>query len=62
VVHGAEDPLFPVAHGHALARLIPGADLLVLDRTGHELPRSTWDAVLPAVRALTEGDAPAARR
>jgi pimeloyl-ACP methyl ester carboxylesterase len=62
VIHGAEDPLFPVAHGHALARLIPGADLLVLDRTGHELPRSTWDAVLAAVLALTAGETPPARR
>jgi pimeloyl-ACP methyl ester carboxylesterase len=62
VVHGAEDPLFPVAHGRALARLIPGADLLVLDRTGHELPRSAWDTVVPAVLALTAGEPPSARR
>ena len=53
VVHGTEDPLFPLPHGEALARLIPGAQLLVLDRTGHELPRSTWDTVLPALLAHT---------
>jgi pimeloyl-ACP methyl ester carboxylesterase len=51
VVHGADDPLFPLAHGQALARLIPGAQLLVLDRTGHELPRRTWDVVLPVLLA-----------
>jgi pimeloyl-ACP methyl ester carboxylesterase len=49
VVHGAEDPLFPLPHGEALARLIPGARLVVLERTGHELPRRTWDVVLPAL-------------
>lgn len=53
VIHGAEDPLFPLPHGEALARLIPGAELLVLDRTGHELPRRSWDRVIPAVVALT---------
>ena len=53
VVHGAEDPLFPLAHGRALARLVPGAELLVLDHMGHELPRSTWDTVVPAVLAHT---------
>jgi pimeloyl-ACP methyl ester carboxylesterase len=53
VVHGAEDPLFPLPHGEALARLIPGADLVVLDQTGHELPRRAWDVVIPAIVALT---------
>jgi pimeloyl-ACP methyl ester carboxylesterase len=50
VVHGAEDPLFPLEHGRALARAIPGASLLVLERTGHEyFPRHTWDTVVPAI-------------
>jgi pimeloyl-ACP methyl ester carboxylesterase len=54
VVHGAEDPLFPLPHGEALARLVPGARLLVLDRTGHELPRSAWDTFVPALLAHTD--------
>ena len=37
VLHGAEDPGLPLAHGQALARLIPGARLTVLDM-GHLLP------------------------
>jgi pimeloyl-ACP methyl ester carboxylesterase len=53
VIHGADDPLFPPAHGEALAREIPGAKLLVIDRLGHELPPSAWDEVLPALIALT---------
>jgi pimeloyl-ACP methyl ester carboxylesterase len=61
VIHGAEDPLFPLAHGQALAELIPGAELLVLEHTGHELPRSTWDTVIPALLAHTAGDPPAPR-
>jgi pimeloyl-ACP methyl ester carboxylesterase len=53
VIHGDEDPLFPKEHGEALARAIPGATLLTLEHTGHELPRRTWDAVVPAILELT---------
>jgi pimeloyl-ACP methyl ester carboxylesterase len=49
VVHGSEDPVFGPAHGEALAAAIPGASLLVLPGTGHELPRRTWDTVIPAI-------------
>jgi len=57
VIHGADDPLFPPAHGEALAREIPGAKLLVIDGLGHELPRWAWDEVLPALIAHTGGSA-----
>lgn len=53
VIHGTDDPLFPLAHGEALAREIPGAKLLVLDGLGHEFPPSAWDEVLPALLAHT---------
>jgi pimeloyl-ACP methyl ester carboxylesterase len=49
VIHGKDDPLFPPAHGVALAREIPDAELLLLDGTGHELPPRTWDVVVPAI-------------
>jgi pimeloyl-ACP methyl ester carboxylesterase len=49
VVHGTEDPLFPIGHGEALANDIPGARLLRLEGTGHELPRAAWDEVVPAI-------------
>jgi pimeloyl-ACP methyl ester carboxylesterase len=55
VVHGSEDPVFPHGHGAALAREIPGADLLTLEGTGHELPRRDWDVVVPAILRLTRG-------
>jgi pimeloyl-ACP methyl ester carboxylesterase len=54
VVHGTEDPAFPVAHGAALADAIPGARLLTLERTGHELPPAVWDTVVPAILRLSE--------
>ena len=54
VIHGTEDPLFPLGHGRALAHEIPGAELIALERTGHEyFPRGTWDLVVPAILAHT---------
>lgn len=38
VVHGDADPLFPAAHGAALARTIPGTQHVVLAGIGHQLP------------------------
>jgi pimeloyl-ACP methyl ester carboxylesterase len=49
VVHGDEDPMFPLEHGRALARKIPGAELLVLEHVGHELPARVWDVVVLAL-------------
>ena len=49
VVHGTDDPVVPYANGVALAREIPGAELLALEQTGHELPRPTWDILVPAI-------------
>jgi pimeloyl-ACP methyl ester carboxylesterase len=49
VIHGTDDPVLPYEHGVALANEIPGARLLTLERTGHELPSRTWDLAIPAI-------------
>ena len=54
VIHGDDDPLMPLPHGEALADAIPGARLLVLEATGHELPRRTWDVVVPQIVAVSD--------
>ena len=46
VLHGDSDPLFPLPHGEALAREIPGARLVVLPHTGHEFTRRNWPLVI----------------
>jgi pimeloyl-ACP methyl ester carboxylesterase len=51
VVHGADDPLFPLENGFALAREIPGAELRVLPDVGHELPRRARPLVARAILA-----------
>ncbi|WP_326797003.1 alpha/beta fold hydrolase [Streptomyces sp. NBC_01808] len=47
VLHGTHDPLFPYAHGEALAREIPGARLVPLQGMGHQMPPpELWDMVI----------------
>jgi pimeloyl-ACP methyl ester carboxylesterase len=55
VIHGDKDSLFPLGHALALEKEIPAAELLVLERTGHELPRAVWDIVVPAMLRHTSG-------
>jgi pimeloyl-ACP methyl ester carboxylesterase len=55
VLHGTEDPLFPIAHGEQLATEIPDAKLLRLEGMGHQVPpRELWDTVVPAILEHTE--------
>jgi pimeloyl-ACP methyl ester carboxylesterase len=50
VIHGSDDPMYPYANAVALAKEIPGAQLLALERVGHEVaPRALWDVVVPAI-------------
>jgi pimeloyl-ACP methyl ester carboxylesterase len=49
VVHGDRDPLLPLPHGEALRDAVPGAELLVLQGAGHDLPRPLWDVFVPAL-------------
>ncbi|WP_330172225.1 alpha/beta fold hydrolase [Streptomyces sp. NBC_01498] len=55
VLHGTDDPFFPLGHGRALAEGIPGARLVVLDGAGHEPPPArVWDTAIPAILAHTD--------
>jgi pimeloyl-ACP methyl ester carboxylesterase len=49
VIHGTDDPFFPIGNGEALAREIPGAELVRLPGTGQELPPRVWNAVIAAL-------------
>ncbi|MGC4112238.1 MAG: alpha/beta fold hydrolase [Nocardioides sp.] len=45
VIHGEADPLFPLAHGEALASEIPHARLVVLPRAGHGVEHADWSRI-----------------
>jgi len=52
VVHGRRDPFFPVGNGEALAREIPGARLLVLERASTAIPDAAASQVAMAMLDL----------
>jgi pimeloyl-ACP methyl ester carboxylesterase len=49
VIHGTADPLFPIEHGLALARIVPGATMVRLGGGGHELHEADWDRIIAAI-------------
>jgi pimeloyl-ACP methyl ester carboxylesterase len=56
VLHGTTDPLFPLEHGRALARLLPRATLVELPGAGHEQPPPPlWDLTVAALLRHTAG-------
>jgi pimeloyl-ACP methyl ester carboxylesterase len=54
VVHGAQDSLVNVSGGRATAAAIPGAELLVVEGMGHDLPRAVWPQLIDRIGALVE--------
>jgi pimeloyl-ACP methyl ester carboxylesterase len=54
VIHGDRDPLVDVSGGRATAAAIPGADLMVVEGMGHNLPRELWPAITERIAALVE--------
>ena len=42
VIHGVDDPLIPKEAGMATAHHIPGAELLLIDGMGHDIPKGIW--------------------
>jgi pimeloyl-ACP methyl ester carboxylesterase len=53
VIHGRDDPLIPLEAGLDTARAVPGAELLVIDGMGHDLPRAAWPEIVERIGALT---------
>jgi len=52
VIHGTVDPLVTPSGGEATADAIDGAELLLLEGMGHDLPAYFWPQVIEAVTAL----------
>lgn len=58
ILHGAADPLIPVAAAHDLAAKIAGASVEVIAGWGHDLPRELWPRqaeVIAGVAARSRG-------
>jgi pimeloyl-ACP methyl ester carboxylesterase len=55
VIHGAEDPLVPVAAGIDTARSIPGAQLIVVPGMGHDFAPALQPAIADWIAAHIRG-------
>ena len=55
VIHGVDDPLFVPACGEDTASAIPGAELMLVDGMGHDLPHQLY-------KVITDGIERTARR
>lgn len=53
VIHGETDPLFPLAHGKALAKEITGAKFLEVKGMGHaQISPKVWSQIIEAILTL----------
>jgi len=49
VIHGREDSLIALSGGEATAAAVPGADLLVFGKMGHDIPELYWSQIADAI-------------
>ena len=54
VIHGLADTLCDVSGGRATAAAIPGAELVLVDGMGHNLPPGLWDRFADHIAALVQ--------
>lgn len=55
VIHGAADPLVPLACGQDTARQVPGARIEVIEGMGHDLPAQLIERLLALIDAHAHG-------
>jgi pimeloyl-ACP methyl ester carboxylesterase len=62
VLHGLADTMCDPSGGRATAAAIPGAELVLIEGMGHNLPRGLWDRVADHIAAVVQrGETRAAR-
>ena len=49
VIHGTEDPILPHEHGVTTAKAIPGAELLTIEKMGHDFPEPATPQIIEAI-------------
>jgi pimeloyl-ACP methyl ester carboxylesterase len=51
VIQGSHDPFYAIEHGEDLVRLIPDAELVVMQNLGHEFPPHAFRAIAEVIAA-----------
>ena len=54
MVHGTADKMVHVSGGRATARAIPGAELLVIDGMGHDMPAELFETFTDVIRRTAD--------
>ncbi|MEO8697094.1 MAG: alpha/beta hydrolase, partial [Acidimicrobiales bacterium] len=52
VIHGTLDPLIAPDGGTRTAEIVPGAELLMVEGMGHDLPVEAWQQIISAITAM----------
>nr|WP_282105244.1 alpha/beta fold hydrolase [Crossiella sp. S99.1] len=52
VIHGAADLMAPPEGGRAVAGAIPGAELVIFEGMGHDVPRALWPRISTLIATL----------
>ena len=60
VIHGKNDLLVRPSGGKATARAIRGAELMLIDGMGHDLPRGVWPRIIDGIARTASSATPAA--
>jgi len=50
VIHGREDPLYPVECGIEIAETIQGSELIIIEGMGHSLPPEVFNLISDAIK------------
>jgi pimeloyl-ACP methyl ester carboxylesterase len=69
VLHGLADPMVHVSGGRATAQAVPGAELVLVDGMGHDMPRDLFPVLVDTIRGTADragagaadGDRPVSR-
>lgn len=52
VIHGVDDPMFVMACGEDTASAIPGAELMLVDGMGHDLPPQLYKVIVDGIEQM----------
>lgn len=59
VIHGSEDPIFLPACGEDTANTIKGAEFMLIEGMGHEIPHALYAKIVDAIDRITRKVSPA---
>lgn len=54
VIHGSRDPMFPIAAGRWMTRMMPNATWLPIAGMGHDMPIALWPVLVSAIARHAE--------